>query len=222
MFIHNEKKLNLPELKVIETNGKREYVTPEGNKYPSVTTVTGWQKRAFFAEWRRKHPEESKYALSRGNEFHKMIEVLLENKEVVPSTDFKTQRLFEQVKEELYKINNIIAHEVAVWSDNLKLAGRVDCVAEFEGKLSIIDFKTSKKMKDEFEIEDYFLQATCYALMVEERSGVEIPNIVIIMSCDDGSVLVFQQKPKKYIRKLMSVLQIYTSENSSPLKICNE
>ena len=77
-------------------------------------------------------------------------------------------------------------------------------------------------MKDEFEIEDYFLQATCYALMVEERSGVEIPNIVIIMSCDDGSVLVFQQKPKKYIRKLMSVLQIYTSENSSPLKICNE
>ena len=150
MFIHNEKKLNLPELKVIETNGKREYVTPEGNKYPSVTTVTGWQKRAFFAEWRRKHPEESKYALSRGNEFHKMIEVLLENKEVVPSTDFKTQRLFEQAKEELYKINNIIAHEVAVWSDNLKLAGRVDCVAEFEGKLSIIDFKTSKKMKDEW------------------------------------------------------------------------
>ena len=78
MFIHNEKKLNLPELKVIETNGKREYVTPEGNKYPSVTTVTGWQKRAFFAEWRRKHPEESKYALSRGNEFHKMIEVLVQ------------------------------------------------------------------------------------------------------------------------------------------------
>jgi hypothetical protein len=77
-------------------------------------------------------------------------------------------------------------------------------------------------MKDEFEIEEYFLQATCYAIMVEERTGIQISNIVILMSCDDGSTLVFQQKPKKYIKKLMETIQIYTSENKGSVEVCNE
>ena len=77
-------------------------------------------------------------------------------------------------------------------------------------------------MKDEFEIEEYFLQATCYAIMLEERTGIQISNIVILMSCDDGSILVFQQKPKKYIKKLMETINLYTSENKSSVEVCNE
>ena len=214
--------ISLPQLKVIETEGKRLYVTPEGNKYPSVTTVTGWKKREFFAEWRKKNPEESKYALQRGNDFHLLIEKYLNNEEVERHTDPKTQKLFNQAKSELHNIDKILCQEVALWSDTLKLAGRVDCIAEYDGKLSIIDFKTSKKMKDEFEIEEYFLQATCYAIMLEERTGIQISNIVILMSCDDGSTLVFQQKPKKYIKKLMETIKLYTSENKSSVEVYNE
>ena len=213
--------ISLPHLKVIETEGKRLYVTPEGNKYPSVTTVTGWKKREFFAEWRKKNPEESKYALQRGNDFHLLIEKYLNNEEVERHTDPKTQKLFNQAKNELHNIDKILCQEVALWSDTLKLAGRVDCIAEYDGKLSIIDFKTSKKMKDEFEIEEYFLQATCYAIMLEERTGIQISNIVILMSCDDGSTLVFQQKPKKYIKKLMETIKLYTSENKSSMEVYN-
>ena len=79
--------ISLPQLKVIETEGKRLYVTPEGNKYPSVTTVTGWKKREFFAEWRKKNPEESKYALQRGNDFHLLIEKYLNNEQVDRHSD---------------------------------------------------------------------------------------------------------------------------------------
>lgn len=210
-FSYHRKQINLPELKTIESDGKRTYVTPEGNNYPSVTTVTGWKKRAFFAEWRRKNPEESKYVSKRGNEFHSMIESHLKNETVEKNSDAKTQKLFELLVPELDRIDNILCQETPLWSDVMKLAGRVDCIAEFDGKLSIIDFKTSKRTKDEYEIEDYFLQATCYALMFEERTGIEVENIVILMACDDGSTLIFEQKPKKYIKKLMETIKIYTS-----------
>lgn len=209
IYEQNKAQIKLPALRVIEKDNKRIYVTPEGNEYPSVTTVVGWKKREFFAEWRRKHPEESRYALQRGNDFHTLIEHYMQNEVPSVHSDDRTQKMFDLIKPELHKINNIVAQEVALWSDVMKLAGRVDCIAEYDGKLSIVDFKTSKKMKDEYEIEDYFLQATCYAIMVEERTGVEIPNIVILMACEDGSSLVFQQSPKKYIKKLMETIRLY-------------
>jgi genome maintenance exonuclease 1 len=209
IYEQNKAQIKLPALRVIEKDNKRIYVTPEGNEYPSVTTVIGWKKREFFAEWRRKHPEESRYALQRGNDFHTLIEHYMQNEVPSVHSDDRTQKMFDLIKPELHKINNIVAQEVALWSDVMKLAGRVDCIAEYDGKLSIVDFKTSKKMKDEYEIEDYFLQATCYAIMVEERTGVEIPNIVILMACEDGSSLVFQQSPKKYIKKLMETIRLY-------------
>jgi len=218
-FVKNDLSIELPDLTVIEKDGKRMYVTPEGNKYPSVTTVTGGKKREFFAEWRRNNPEASKYALRRGSDFHTLIEHYLDNEEIQPHEDANTQKLFNQIVPELQNIDKILCQEVALWSDHLKLAGRVDCIAEYNGKLSIIDFKTSKKMKDEFEIEEYFLQTTCYSIMLEERTGIPVSNIVILMSCDDGSCLVFEQKPKKYIKKLMETINLYTSENNRSLEV---
>ena len=206
-----------------EIDGKRYYITEDGSAYPSVTTVTGWEKRAFFAEWRRKNPEESKRVLSRGTSFHYIIEdYLMNNSEKVKEK--QTTRpgdyyMFAQVKDELGNINNIRALESALWSDTLRMAGRVDCIAEYNGKLSIIDFKTSKAIKDENDIIEYFMQATAYAIMFQERTGISIKNIVIIMSCEDGSVKVYEKNPLDYVVYLKDAIDSYYRENINELSV---
>ena len=219
----NHEFVEIENLKTEEINGKRFYVTPSGYKYPSVTTITGWKKRAFFAEWRRKNPEESKRVLSRGTSFHYIIEdYLMNNSEKVKEK--QTTRpgdyyMFAQVKDELGNINNIRALESALWSDTLRMAGRVDCIAEYNGKLSIIDFKTSKAIKDENDIVEYFMQATAYAIMFQERTGISIKNIVIIMSCEDGSVKVYEKNPLDYVVYLKDAIDSYYRENINELSV---
>jgi len=219
----NHEFVEIENLKTEEINGKRFYVTPSGYKYPSVTTITGWKKRAFFAEWRRKNPEESKRVLSRGTSFHYIIEdYLMNNSEKVKEK--QTTRpgdyyMFAQVKDELGNINNIKALESALWSDTLRMAGRVDCIAEYNGKLSIIDFKTSKTIKDENDIVEYFMQATAYAIMFQERTGISIKNIVIIMSCEDGSVKVYEKNPLDYVVYLKDAIDSYYRENINELSV---
>lgn len=219
----NHEFVEIENLKTEEINGKRFYVTPSGYKYPSVTTITGWKKRAFFAEWRRKNPEESKRVLSRGTAFHYIIEdYLMNNNEKVKEK--QTTRpgdyyMFAQVKDELGNINNIRALESALWSDTLRMAGRVDCIAEYNGKLSIIDFKTSKAIKDENDIVEYFMQATAYAIMFQERTGISIKNIVIIMSCEDGSVKVYEKNPLDYVVYLKDAIDSYYKENINELSV---
>lgn len=215
-FESNTLQISLPELQVIETEGKRVYVTPDGNKYPSVTTVMGWQKRQFFAEWRKNNPEESKNALRRGNDFHSSIEKHLQNESWDKKLDKETQKMFDQVSPYLSRIDNILCQEVALWSDYLQLAGRVDCIAEFDGKLSIIDFKTSKTFKEAYQIEEYFMQAACYSVMIEERTGISIPDIVIIISCQDGEVQIFKENAKKYLKKVVEYIEIYNNEMNEP------
>jgi genome maintenance exonuclease 1 len=210
-------------IKTEEINGKRFYVAPDGNKYPSVTTITGWKKRVFFAEWRRKNPDESRRVLSRGTSFHTIIEKYLLNEDAIVE-EKKTSRpgdyyMFAQIKEELDKINNIKALETALWSGTLKMAGRVDCIAEYDGKLSVIDFKTSKAIKDEKDIQEYFMQATAYAIMFKERTGITIKNIAILMSCEDGSVMVYQKNPVEYVAPLKSAIDQYYEENVNELSV---
>lgn len=215
----NHEFVEIENLKTEEINGKRFYVTPSGYKYPSVTTITGWKKRAFFAEWRRKNPEESKRVLSRGTAFHYIIEDYLMNanekvkeKQTSRPGDYY---MFAQVKEELNNINNIKALESSLWSDRLRMAGRVDCIAEYNGKLSVIDFKTSKAIKDENDILEYFMQATAYTIMFQERTGIPIRNIVIIMSCEDGSVKIYEKNPIDYVIPLKQAIDSYYEENKN-------
>ena len=198
-----------------ETNpdGTRYYQTPDGKSYPSVTTVTGLEKRAFFAEWRRKNPEESRRVLSRGNRLHKTIENYLNNEEdclaEVSSSDSK---MFYQISEDLHRIDNIVDLERPLWSHALKLAGRVDCIAEFDGELSIIDFKSSSKLKRKSDIENYYLQATAYAIMFQERTKTPIKNIVILISCESGDSQVFVANPLDYVDKLHKTIVKYTNQ----------
>jgi genome maintenance exonuclease 1 len=214
MFNHVESPL-WAELEA-ETNpdGTRYYQTPEGKSYPSVTTVTGWEKRAFFAEWRRKNPEESKRVLSRGNRLHKIIENYLSNDEsYLAEAESTDSQLFYQLADDLHRIDNIVGLEKPLWSHTLKLAGRVDCIAEFDGELSIIDFKGSNKPKRKSDIQNYYEQATAYAIMFQERTKTPIKNIVILISCDTGDNQVFVANPMDYVDKLHKTIVNYRKHN---------
>jgi hypothetical protein len=211
-FTHLEKK-TFCNLEEVIKDGKRFYNTPDGD-YPSVTTVVGFKKQQFFAEWRSKNPEESKRVTSRGTKFHSLIEKYLNNEEINLDELHSGQKaLFLSLKPEIDKIDNIQALETPLWSKTLGLAGRTDCIAEYDGKLSIIDFKASTKEKRKQDIDNYFTQATAYALMYQERTGIIIKNFAILISCEDGLTQVFQNNPINYVKNLKQIIEEYRNGN---------
>jgi genome maintenance exonuclease 1 len=197
------------------SDGKRYYVTPEGKKLPSVTTVVGAQKKQAIMEWRRRVGEEvankiSKQATTRGTNMHSLCEYYLNNEPKPPGVVMPdAKEMFISIKPYLNKINNIHYQEVGLWSSQLGLAGRVDCIGEYEGKLSVIDFKTSKKAKDRESILDYFWQCTAYALMYEELVGQPIDELVIIMAVQDSTPLIFKEKTQDHIEGLVKAIDYY-------------
>jgi genome maintenance exonuclease 1 len=218
-MLFNHVPLNTIDLNAEMVDNRRVYVTPEGNKYPSVTTVIGCnpQKKASIAKWRRRVGEEkanrvSTRAATRGTDFHLMCEDLLNNR--YDEDRFKGKHLplmmFKNARSTLNRINNIYAQEVALYSDHLEIAGRVDCVAEFDGELSIIDFKTSAEEKKLEWIEDYLIQETAYACMLYERYKLKVNKIVTIIACESGDTQVFVETPKKeYLQKLIGYIDEY-------------
>jgi genome maintenance exonuclease 1 len=212
-FVHNPILIE-GSLKEVSDNGKRLYETPEGI-FPSVTTVVGFKKQQFFAEWRNKNPEESKRVTSRGTRFHSLIEKYLKNEDMdYDNIHSGIKSLFSILKPELDKINNIVALETPLWSKTLGLAGRTDCIAEYDGKLSIIDFKASTKEKRIQDIDNNFAQATAYALMFQERTGIIVDNFAVLISCEDGLKQVFQGKPINYVKHLKNLITEYRNENN--------
>jgi len=205
---------------VEDENGRR-YLC-EGNYYPSVTTVTGWQKRAFFAAWRKNNQAESRRVTKRGTSLHSVIEKYLLNQELnTKEMSVDILDLFLQIKTTINRIDNIHGLEAPLFSKTLGLAGRVDCVAEYNNKLSIIDFKGSTKAKREEDIENYFTQTTAYAIMWQELFNVPIKNICIIISCESGDVQVFERNPVNYVRKLKNAIDTFREEHNG-LKTISE
>jgi hypothetical protein len=197
------------------SDGKRYYLTPDGKKLPSVTTVVGAQKKQAIMEWRQRVGEEvankiSKQATSRGTNVHTLCEYYLNNEPKPPGVVMPdAKEMFISLKPLLNKINNIHYQEVGLWSTQLGLAGRVDCIGEYEGVLSVIDFKTSKKLKDIKDIQDYFWQTTAYALMYEELVGQPIDDLVILMAVQDSEPVVFKQKTQDHIDGLVRAIDYY-------------
>jgi len=199
----------------VESGSGRRYSTPDGI-FPSVTTVTGWKKRAFFAKWRRENPEESKRVLSRGTKLHSLIETYLLNAltpTAISESEGTTERdLFVSMQQEIDRIGTIYAIEVPLWSKKVGLAGRTDCIGEFDGVPSVIDFKSSNYPKSEDAIQDYFMQATAYALMWQDRTGQELRNIAILIGVEDGGCQVFTADPRDYVPDLVEAIQTYRAE----------
>lgn len=197
-------------------DGKRYYVTPSGTKLPSVTTVIGAQKKASILEWRKRVGEEaankiSRQASSRGTNVHTLCERYLNNDklgDIMPDA----KEMFVALVPLLDRIDNIHYQEQALWSEQLGLAGRVDCIAEFDGVLSVIDFKTSKRIKTRDKILDYFWQECAYALMYEELVGSPINQLVTIMAVDNEQPLLFIEKTEDHIEGLVKAIQFYNEQ----------
>jgi hypothetical protein len=203
------------QIETVESGGGRRYKTPDGI-FPSVTTVTGWKKRAFFAKWRRENPEESKRVLSRGTKLHAIIETYLRN-DLTPTAlaeaaGTSEADLFVSMREDINRIGAIYAIEVPLWSRKVGLAGRTDCIGEFDGVPSVIDFKSSNYPKSEDAIQDYFMQATAYSLMWQDRTGQELRNIAILIGVEDGGCQVFTADPRDYIEDLVDAIRTYREE----------
>ena len=197
-------------------NGKRFYKTPEGNLYPSVTTITSQHGKDKIIEWRKRVGEEeanriSTKASSRGTRVHKICENYLNNEEdYARKTMPDSVAMFKTLQPLLDEhVNNIHALEIPLYSHHLKVAGRVDCIAEYDGKLSIIDFKSSRKKKQKSWIKKYFLQATAYSLMYEEMTGDKVDQIVILISADDDTVIAYVEDKNDYIEQLKMVIEDY-------------
>ena len=208
---------NFPNLKAKTTEKGRRYFV-EGNAYPSVTTVIGEMKKKSIIEWRRKVGEEeanaiSKRATTRGNKCHKLAEDYLSNKPLDRyRDDVLSLGLFHQIRPYIDKINNIHALEESLYSHTLKLAGRVDCIAEYDNELAIIDFKTSTKFKREEWIQDYFSQETAYAIMFQELTGLKVKQLVTIIAVETGTPQVFIKKDiLTYVPKLKEYIDYYKS-----------
>jgi len=199
--------LEIPQLERQLIDGVRYYDAPDGQKLVSVTSVISHIKREFFRKWRERVGEEeankiTKKATSRGTDMHTLAENYLLNQEL-PEVQPLSQFLFSQAKPKLDEIDNIHAIEKSLYSLQLGIAGTVDCIAEHNGELAIIDFKTSKKPKPREWIDDYFVQCAAYACMLFELTGIIVKKFVIIMSCEDGECVVYEERDKgKYIQLL--------------------
>jgi hypothetical protein len=214
---------NLPDMKVqTQASGKRYYTTPAGIVYPSITTMLGHKEKPWLEDWRNslghdKAAKETKRAGERGDAIHKIIEIYLSNKltdKALRSYEPEQIAGFNQVKLRLNKVDNIRAQEVAIYSDTLRVAGRIDCIGEYEGTLSIIDFKTSTNVKDKGMIEDYFLQTTAYAIMWAEITGEPIEDIAIIMAVEKGMApMLFREKIDKYVSPLLKRIDEYYKDH---------
>lgn len=214
MFNHIN--VSLPTLERETIDGVRYYKVPTDDellKLVSITSVTSHHNKHIFENWRKKVGEEeanriNKAATSRGTDLHSMVENYLYNIPELPETSLIAKHLFKIIKPELNNINNIYALESSLYSKILGIAGTVDCIAEYKGELSIIDFKTSKKEKPRDWIEHYFVQAAAYACMFYELTGISVKKLVILMTCEDGECVVYEEYDKaKYIKLLYSYIK---------------
>lgn len=214
--------VELQEMNAVTTDTGRKYRTPEGIDYPSITTVLSILSRDSIAAWRKRVGEEeanriSYRASTRGTAVHEIVEKYINN-----DANYKDGytpdiiQSFLDLKPILdSRIGKVYAQEAPLYSNHLGVAGRVDCVAEFDGKLSIIDFKTSLKPKRKDWVKNYFMQESAYAIMWEERTGQPIVQLVTIISVDNAPPQVFIEHRDNWVRPLRETIEKYNEEQSS-------
>ena len=218
MFNHVD--LDLQPLEREHIDGVRYYKIPDEEelvKMVSITSVTSHFNKEIFVNWRKRVGNEeadrvTKAATGRGTDMHTLTEHYLKNEdlpEVRPISDF----LFKIAKGKLNKIDNIYALEGPLYSKELGVAGTVDCIAEYDGELAIIDFKTSKKPKPRNWIEHYFVQCMAYGCMLYEMKGISVKKLVIIMACENGECVIYEERDKsKYIKLLGKYIDKFVND----------
>ena len=219
MFDHVD--LDLQPLEREHIDGVRYYKIPDEEeliKMVSITSVTSHFNKEIFVKWRKRVGNEeadriTKAATGRGTDMHTLTEHYLKNEDLPkglrPISDF----LFKISKGKLNKINNIYALEGPLYSKELGIAGTVDCIAEYDGELAIIDFKTSKKPKPRDWVEHYFVQCMAYGCMLYEMKGIPVKKLVIIMACENGECVIYEEYDKaKYIKLLSKYINKFVKD----------
>jgi hypothetical protein len=219
MFKHTQPTGDLPPLKAKNVDGKRfyEHITT-GEKYPSITSVLSIRQKEGLIKWRQRVGEEVANhvmitSANRGTAVHNMVEDHLNNIDINNVEKYKKQFLprmmFQVLKPVLNNINNISLQEAQMFSEKYTVAGRCDCIAEYDGELSVIDFKTSKGEKEEDWIENYFIQGAAYAEMYEEHFGTPINQIVILVVTEEGTTQIFKKNKQEYLPKLKEAIESF-------------
>ena len=216
--------VELQPVKATNVDGKRLYETPDGNKYPSITTVLSLRKKEGLFEWRKRVGDDvanyvARKAATRGTKVHHMCEDYLNNDfdEEKHKKDFLPYCLFNELKSKvLVNIDDIYAQEAGLYSDKYKVAGRADCIAHYRGVPSVMDFKTSTKERNDDWNENYYIQGTAYAEMFHARTGIEIDQVVILVVTEDGTVQEFVKDKEPYIDLLNESLAEWRNQNETP------
>ena len=218
MFNHVD--VDLPDLERETIDGVRYYKVPTEKqllRLVSITSVTSHFNKEIFVKWRKKVGDEeanriTKRATSRGTDMHTLSECHLKNEEL-PKVQPISEFLFKIAKSNLNKIDNIHALERSLYSKQLGIAGTVDCIAEYDGELAIIDFKTSAKPKPREWIDHYFVQCAAYGCMLYELTEIRVKKFVIIMACENGECVVYEERDKsKYIKLLTQYIRKFVTD----------
>ena len=226
---YKHKSVNLPEIKATTKNKVRLYETPDGNFYPSITTVLSVRNKQGLHEWRKRVGNDvanyiARKAATRGTHVHHMCEDYLNNMHTNFPPEWEKHKknflpycLFGQLKDKvLCNLDNIYAQEAGLYSDKYMVAGRVDCISEYNGTLSIIDFKTSTKERTDDWNFNYYIQGSAYAEMFEERTGYSINQVVILVVTEDGTVQEFIKEKYDYLDALKETVTEWRNQNETP------
>ena len=206
----------LQDLQTENINGKRHYVTPEGNRYISITSLLSNLSKADIQKWRERVGEAEANKIStkasrQGTAVHSICESYIKNEDGFLDGRMPNElELFSSITPLLDRIDNIHVTEGAVYSDELQLAGRTDLIAEFDGNLSVIDYKTSRKIKNWEMCHSYFMQGAFYAYAYEELTGIPLNNIVIIMAVESDEPLLFRETKSRWLSPLKQVITKYS------------
>lgn len=207
---------DLIDLPVEYIDGKRFYVTPNDDKYISITTILSNLSKASISRWRTRVGEKeankvSTKASRRGTGVHNLCERYIKNQDGFLDSGMPNEvEMFQSIEPLLDRINNIHVVEGALWSDHFKLAGRTDLIGEFDNRLSVVDYKTSNKKKTWEMCHQYFMQGAFYAVAYEERTGIPVDTIVIIMAVENEQPLLFIEKRDRWIEPLKEVIYKYS------------
>ena len=224
----NHVPVKLPELETKTIDRKRLYVTPQENYYPSITTVLSIRKKEGLMAWRKKVGDQvanyvARTAAARGTSIHHMCEDYLNNVENDWPDKWKEHKkkflhyaLFKVFRNKvLNNISDIHAQECGLYSDKYKVAGRVDCIAKYNGVLSIIDFKTSTKERSDAWNENYYIQGSAYAEMFTELTGIDISQVVILVVTEDGTVQEFIKDKSEFLDALKDSVAEWKRQNET-------
>ena len=214
-FVH---KLFEPKtLKRVHEDGKRLYLTEEGNYYPSVTTALSYLSRKGIQQWRKNVGAEvankiSSQAAAAGTAVHNIAEKYVLNdptwKDAMPISLEKFNTIRPYLDENVDEIYGI---ELQMYSDQLKTAGTADLICSYNGTPTVLDFKTSRRRKTKDQILNYFMQGTAYSIMVKEHYGMDIEQIVILMAVNDDSPIVFTEPVSQYEKMVRKYFELYTA-----------